>query len=78
MQGYKTGAVKDLISLKAIADGFIIDENDRPAAIYELKGGLNTYIAATQSINNALDGLKTAFNALKPGEEVQILSLIHI
>jgi hypothetical protein len=73
MQGSKTGAVKDLISLKAITDGFIIDENDQPAAIYELKGGLNTYIAATQSINNALEGLKTAFNTLKPGEEVQII-----
>ncbi len=73
MSNNKLGEVQDLISLKTIIDGFIIDENDQPAAVYELKGGLNTFTAADQSINNAFEGLKQAFNALKPGEEVQIV-----
>ena len=68
-----TGAVKDLINIKTIIDGFIIDETDHPTAIYEIKGGINTLTAPEMAITNALEGLKQAFNTLKSNEEVQII-----
>jgi type IV secretory pathway VirB4 component len=68
-----TGAIKNLINIKTIIDGFIIDENDHPTAIYEVKGGINSLTAAEQAITNAFDGLKQAFNTLKQNEEVQII-----
>ena len=69
----KIGAIKDLINIKSVIDGFIIDENDHPTAIYEIKGGINTLTAAEQGITSAFEGLKQAFNTLKPNEEVQII-----
>jgi len=69
----KIGIINKLINIKTVIDGFIVDENDKPIAIYELKGGINSMTASGQALDNAIRGFKNAFNVLKPGEEVQII-----
>jgi len=65
--------IKDMINVKQIIDGFIITDTEQPLAIYRLKGGINSLTATDESISQAFEGFKSAFNTLKPGEEVQII-----